>query len=224
MANTVLGASDAFPLPGSGAARQGQSSDGVLAEPADCLFAGLFHRAADLPGRDQLLDRGELPRRAGLLVRQLRRCRPAPVRKSNYAIAILQSLYVASTTAVLAVALCGSFVLALVFTLPQRLHRLALLLAIAPFWTSYILRVFAWQILLAKRGIINSAFAAMGLDVQLGVLNTQIATRIGLLHYMAPIIIVILFITVKSIDRDLIEAARNLGATRWLCSAASSCR
>jgi spermidine/putrescine transport system permease protein len=134
---------------------------------------------------------------------------------SNYAIAILQSFYVSVTTAVLAVVFCGLFVLALVFTLPQRLHRLALLLAVAPFWTSYILRVFAWQILLAKRGVANSAFATMGLDFQLGVLNTQIATRIGLLHYMAPIIIVILFITVKSIDRDLIEAARNLGATRW---------
>jgi spermidine/putrescine transport system permease protein len=135
--------------------------------------------------------------------------------KSNYAIAILQSFYVSTTTAVIAVVLCGLFVLALVFTLPQRLHRLALLLAIAPFWTSYILRVFAWQILLAKRGVINSTFSAMGLDFQLGILNTQVATRIGLLHYMAPVIIVILFVTVKSIDRDLIEAARNLGATRW---------
>jgi ABC-type spermidine/putrescine transport system permease subunit I len=134
---------------------------------------------------------------------------------SNYAIAILQSAYVSATTAVIAVLLCGLFVLALIYTLPQRLHRLALLLAIAPFWTSYILRVFAWQILLAKRGVINTAFSAMGLDIELGVLNTQTATRIGLLHYMAPIIIVILFITVKNIDRDLIEAARDLGATRW---------
>jgi spermidine/putrescine transport system permease protein len=134
--------------------------------------------------------------------------------QSNYAIAILQSLYVSTTTAVIAVALCGLFVLALVYTLPARLHRLALLLAVAPFWTSYILRVYAWQILLAKRGVINSAFGAMGLDYQLAILNTQTATRIGLLHYMAPIITVILFITVKSIDRDLIEAARNLGATR----------
>lgn len=135
--------------------------------------------------------------------------------QSNYAIAILQSFYVATTTAVIAVVLCGLFVLALVYTLPARLHRLALLLAVAPFWTSYILRVYAWQILLAKRGVINAAFAAMGSDFQIAILNTQVATRIGLLHYMAPIITVILFITVKSIDRDLIEAARNLGATRW---------
>jgi spermidine/putrescine transport system permease protein len=135
--------------------------------------------------------------------------------QSNYAIAILQSFYVSVTTAIVAVVFCGLFALALVFTLPARLHRLALLLAVAPFWTSYILRCFAWQILLAKRGVINSGFAALGLDLQLSVLNTQIATRIGLLHYMAPIIIVILFITVKNIDRNLIEAARNLGATRW---------
>jgi ABC-type spermidine/putrescine transport system permease subunit I len=134
---------------------------------------------------------------------------------SNYSISIVQSLYVAVTTGVLCVVLCGTFVLALVYTLPARLHRLALLLAVAPFWTSYILRVFAWQILLAKRGILNTAMSAMGIDWQLGILNTQIATRIGLLHYSAPVIIVILFVTVKSIDRDLIEAARNLGATRW---------
>jgi ABC-type spermidine/putrescine transport system permease subunit I len=135
--------------------------------------------------------------------------------QSNYAIAILQSFYVSVTTAIFAVVFCGLFVMALVFTLPQRFHRLALLLAVAPFWTSYILRAYAWQILLAKRGIINSLFSTLGIDLQLAVLNTQTATRIGLLHYMAPIITVILFITVKSIDRDLIEAARNLGATRW---------
>jgi ABC-type spermidine/putrescine transport system permease subunit I len=134
---------------------------------------------------------------------------------SNYSIAILQSLYVAATTAVLCVVLCGAFALALVYALPARQHRLALLLAVAPFWTSYILRVFAWQTLLAKRGIINTALSYTGIDWQLSILNTQIATRIGLLHYSAPVIIVILFVTLKSIDRDLIDAARNLGATRW---------
>jgi len=135
---------------------------------------------------------------------------------SNYGLAIAQSLYVALTTAIAAVLFCYPLVLALTYLVPQRLQRLFLLLAIAPFWTSYILRVYAWQILLAKRGIINTAMAWMGADgLQQTWIYTQTATRIGLVHYLAPILIVILYVTVSNIDRTLIEAARELGATRW---------
>jgi spermidine/putrescine transport system permease protein len=135
---------------------------------------------------------------------------------SKYGLAILQSAYVSVTTAILVVLLCYPFVLAVVYLVPARLQRLVLLLAIAPFWTSYILRVFAWQILLAKRGILNTAVQALGLEgFQQALLNTQSATRIGLIHYEAPIVIVILYITVANIDSTLIEAARELGASRW---------
>jgi spermidine/putrescine transport system permease protein len=136
--------------------------------------------------------------------------------QSNYGLAIAQSFYVALTTAVAAVLFCYPLVMALVFAVPARLQRLILLLAIAPFWTSYILRVYAWQILLAKRGIINTALAAIGADdLQQAFLYTQTATRIGLVHYLSPILIVILYVTVSNIDRALIEAARELGATRF---------
>ena len=115
---------------------------------------------------------------------------------SNYGLAILQSAYVSVTTAILVVALAYPFVLAIVYLVPPRLQRLVLLLAIAPFWTSYILRVFAWQILLAKRGVFNTAMQTLGLDgLQQALLNTQTATRIGLIHYEAPIIVVILYVT-----------------------------
>jgi spermidine/putrescine transport system permease protein len=135
---------------------------------------------------------------------------------SKYGLAILQSAYVSVTTAALVVALCYPFVLAIVYLVPGRLQRLVLLLAIAPFWTSYILRVFAWQILLAKRGIFNTAMQALGWEgFQQTLLNTQAATRIGLIHYEAPIIIVILYITIAHIDPTLVEAARELGASRW---------
>ena len=135
--------------------------------------------------------------------------------KSSYGLAIAQSLYVSITTAIVAVLFCYPLVMAIVFVVPERLQRLVLLLAIAPFWTSYILRVYAWQILLAKKGIINTALASLGFDwLQQSVLYTQTATRIGLVHYLAPILIVILYVTISNIDRTLIEAARELGATR----------
>ena len=53
-------------------------------------------------------------------------------------------------------------VLAIVYLAPARRHRLLLLLAVAPFWSSYVLRLFSWQLLLAQKGIINSALAWAG--------------------------------------------------------------
>jgi spermidine/putrescine transport system permease protein len=135
---------------------------------------------------------------------------------SKYGLAIAQSVYVSTTTAMLVVALCYPFVLAISYLVPARLQRLVLLLAIAPFWTSYILRVFAWQILLAKRGVFNTAMQTLGLEgFQQSLLNTQAATRIGLIHYEAPIIVVILYVTIAGIDPTLVEASRELGASRW---------
>jgi ABC-type spermidine/putrescine transport system permease subunit I len=105
--------------------------------------------------------------------------------------------------------------LAIVFAVPERRQRLVVLLAVAPFWTSYILRVYAWQVLLAKRGVLNSALAYVGLEeLQVAIIYTQGATRIGLVHFLAPILIVILYVAIRNIDRTLIEAARELGASR----------
>jgi spermidine/putrescine transport system permease protein len=135
---------------------------------------------------------------------------------SNYGYAIAQTLYVAATTAVLAVLVCFTMALAILFAVPERYQRLVLLLAVAPFWTSYILRVYAWQVLLARKGVINSTFAYVGLEqVKVEFLYTQAATRIGLIHYLAPILLVILFVAINNVDRTLIEAARQIGATRW---------
>jgi len=138
------------------------------------------------------------------------------VNGSNYGFAIAQTLYVAATTAMAAVALCYPLALAIVFAVPPRYQRLVVLLAVAPFWTSYILRVYAWQVLLARKGVINSAFAYLGFtDVRIDILFTQTATRVGLIHYLAPILVVILYVAISNVDRTLIEAARQMGATRW---------
>lgn len=135
---------------------------------------------------------------------------------SNYGYSIAQTLYVAATTAMLAVVFLYPMALAIVFAVAERYQRLVLLLAVAPFWTSYILRVYAWQVLLARRGVINSALAYLGIDqARIEVIYTQTATRIGLIHYLAPILLVILYVSINNVDRTLIEAARQIGATRW---------
>ncbi len=136
--------------------------------------------------------------------------------QSTYALSIAQSLWVALSTAFFATGLCYLMVLALVYVVPERYQRLALVMAVAPFWSSYILRVFSWQVLLAKKGVFNSALIWIGLEnLQVELIYTQIATRIGLIHYLAPVLIIVLYVTVANIDRNLIHAARDLGATRW---------
>jgi spermidine/putrescine transport system permease protein len=135
---------------------------------------------------------------------------------SRYGLALVQSLWVAITTAVFAVAFSYLIALALAFAVPARWQRLALLLAIAPFWSSYVLRLYSWQTILSRNGVINSTLKQIGLsDLRIDVIYTQIATRIGLIHYLAPILVVILYVGILAIDKVLIEAARELGATRW---------
>lgn len=136
--------------------------------------------------------------------------------KSRYGLALLQSLWVGLTTAIVAVAVCYATALALAFAVPQRLQRIALLLAIVPFWSSYVLRLYSWQTILSGNGVINSLLKTAGLEGwKIEVIYTQIATRIGLIHYLAPILIVILYVSILAIDRVLIDAARELGCSRW---------
>lgn len=136
--------------------------------------------------------------------------------QSRYAYAIAQSLWVASTTTILALLLCYPFAMVLSFAVPARFQRFALLLAIAPFWSSYILRLYSWQTLLNKNGLMNSVLQNLKLiSAPIEVVFTQVATRIGLIHYLSPILVLILYLSLQNVDRSLLGAAQNLGATRW---------
>ena len=136
--------------------------------------------------------------------------------RSRYAYAIAQTVWVAVTTTLLAIGLCYPFALGLVFAVPERYQRFALLFAIAPFWSSYILRLYAWQTLLNQKGLLNALLLKSGvIDSPWRIMFTQSATRIGILHYLTPIVILILYLTLRHIDPSLLEASRNLGATIW---------
>ncbi len=136
--------------------------------------------------------------------------------QSRYAFAIAQSLWVAFSTTALGILLCYPFAMVLIFLVPERLQRLLLVLSITPFWTSYILRLYAWQTILNNNGLLNTLLIRLGwIHEPLKIIFTQWGTRIGLLHYLAPIMILIIYLVLRSIDRTLIGAARNLGATQW---------
>ncbi len=94
-------------------------------------------------------------------------------------------------------------------------HRgIILFLVTLPFWTSYLLRVFAWKIVLAYNGVLNSVLTGTGLISQpsTAFLNTPGAVVLTLAHAYAPFAILPVFVALDTMPRSLFEAAADLGA------------
>ena len=94
-----------------------------------------------------------------------------------------------------------------------------LLLLIAPFLTSFLLRVLAWKVILGNNGVLNSFLAWTGLrspDQPLSqLLYSRFAVMLVLAYVWVPFVALPIFVTLENLDRRLLEAAADLGATRW---------
>lgn len=100
--------------------------------------------------------------------------------------------------------------------LPRRWRVTALILVLLPFWTNFLIRTYAWIILLNDAGWINGALLAVGIiDDPIRMLYTQPAVMTGLLYIYLPLMILPLYSAIERIDPALEEAATNLGASRW---------
>ena len=98
--------------------------------------------------------------------------------------------------------------------LPQRLVGIFMLAVLLPFWTSLLVRTYAWLVLLQKKGIINDFALSIGLwDVPVKLVHNLTGTLIGMAHIMLPFLVLPLYGAMKKIDRDMMHAAANLGAT-----------
>jgi putative spermidine/putrescine transport system permease protein len=93
------------------------------------------------------------------------------------------------------------------------LANLLMILVLIPFWTSILVRSYAWMVLLGQEGIINEALLAAGLrDAPMQLLNTRMAVYTGMIHILLPFMILPLYAVMRGIDRNLLRAAENLGA------------
>jgi len=98
--------------------------------------------------------------------------------------------------------------------LPQRLANLCLLAVLLPFWTSLLVRTYAWLVLLQKQGLVNNWAISLGLwDEPLKMVHNLNGTLIGMVHIMLPFLILPTYGAMKAIDRDYLKAASNLGAS-----------
>jgi spermidine/putrescine transport system permease protein len=88
---------------------------------------------------------------------------------------------------------------------------LLLLLVILPFWTSYIIRMYAWINILQSDGVLDSTLSLVGLP-QVGLLYTQPAVMIGFTYVWLPLAVLPFYASLTNMDMDLIEASKDLGA------------
>ena len=91
-----------------------------------------------------------------------------------------------------------------------------LLMVMLPFWTSFLLRVYAWKGILADQGIINNAMMALGLITEpVQMLYTDISMLVGMTYVYLPFMVLPLYATLVKLDTRLLEAAYDLGASPW---------
>ena len=95
-----------------------------------------------------------------------------------------------------------------------RVRRVLLLLVIVPYLTSFLVRTYAWMVLLGPKGIINSLLLATGLaDAPVKLLYSAIGVHVGMIHVLLPLMVLPLYSVMVGIDRNYLKAAQTLGGS-----------
>ena len=127
----------------------------------------------------------------------------------------LTSLAIAGVSTLIALLVAYPLALAIVRSSP-RLRPLLIGLAVAPFWTSFLIRVYAWIAILKEQGLLNHALLALGLvDEPLAIFATNTAVVIGIVYSYLPFVILPIYNSLEKQDASLREAAADLGASEW---------
>ncbi|MGL4296126.1 MAG: ABC transporter permease, partial [Aestuariivirga sp.] len=141
---------------------------------------------------------------------------PFPFENPVYAILMLKSLVMslAVTAAVILIAYPMAYFLAFRVT---RYKALWIIIITIPFWTSYLLRVFSWKIMLGFNGVINSGLMSLGIisEPLSFLLYNPPAVVITLTHAWVTFAVLPIYVSLEKIDRSLLEAATDLGDSKW---------
>ena len=135
--------------------------------------------------------------------------------RTVYIDAYLTSLKYAFLTTVLCLGLGYPFAYFLARARPA-VRPVLLMLVMLPFWTSFLLRVYAWKGILADQGVLNNLLMGLGLIQEpVAMLYTDVSMLVGMTYVYCPFMILPLYANLVKMDRLLLEAARDLGASGW---------
>ena len=127
--------------------------------------------------------------------------------------ALRNSIEVTAIVTVVSVILAYPLAYVIAERVPERWQRLALLAAVLPFWTSYLVRSYAWLLVLAKNGVVNNTLVGLGLvsePIQLA--STRFATVTGFVHFFVMLLTLTIYANLKQLSPNYRRAAADLGA------------
>ncbi|MGI9319341.1 MAG: ABC transporter permease [bacterium] len=135
------------------------------------------------------------------------------VKYKSYARVFMTTFQVSMLTTIICI-LIGYPLAYFLALLPQRLAGIFMLAVLLPFWTSLLVRTYAWLVLLQRKGILNDFAIHIGLwETPIKLVHNMTGTLIGMAHIMLPFLVLPLYGAMKKIERDMMHAAANLGAS-----------
>ena len=128
---------------------------------------------------------------------------------------IFETFKIAAMVTLLTLAL--GYPVAYVMATSDRVWQLVgIAFVLLPFWTSILVRTYAWMVMLGRNGVVNRTLIGWGvIDRPLPLLNNLAGVLIGMVHVLLPYMILPVFNAVKKVDPNLVLAAEGLGASRW---------
>jgi putrescine transport system permease protein len=142
----------------------------------------------------------------------------------SYAILFSDTLYIGSYLKSLWIALVSTLLLAILglpvaYALsraPQRWQPMLLTAIILPFWTAFLIRIYAWINILQREGLLNDVLLALRIiDQPVGWLASDTAVFIGIVYSYLPFMVLPVYAALEKMDESLLEAAADLGCPRW---------
>ena len=127
---------------------------------------------------------------------------------------MINSFELTALTVLIALPIAYGMAASVVFAVPRRWHVPVLVLTILPFWTSYVVRTYAWLLVLGDQGLINETLITIGvINEHLSLVNNRAGVLIVFVHYFTMIMTLTIFVNLRRIPGNLIRAARDLGAS-----------
>ena len=135
------------------------------------------------------------------------------VEYKSYARVFITNFKVSALTTLICIVL-GYPIAYFLAALPSRWSGIFMLAVLLPFWTSLLVRTYAWLVLLQRKGLLNDLAIQIGLwDSPVKLVHNMTGTLIGMAHIMLPFLVLPLYGAMKKIEPDMMQAASNLGAS-----------
>ena len=132
-----------------------------------------------------------------------------------YVLSYLRSLVVAAVSTAILLVIGYPIAYAMTRT-PKRVQAVLVVLVILPFWTSFLIRIYAWMNILQHDGLLNQVLLALHIVREPPTwLSTDTAVYIGIVYSYLPFMVLPLYATLEKLDEQLLEAAADLGCPRW---------